>query len=51
MVVVSWADAGYNWGQNNEGPFERPAKLFLVQINSKLASWKCAHLLTEGNGG
>ena len=27
------------------------AKLLLMQINSKLASWKCLHLRTEGTGG
>ena len=64
MVVVSWAGFGNQattWGgQTMKAHLSAPqgarntaqtAKLLFVQINSKLASWKCAHLLTEGTGG
>ena len=63
MVVVSWAGFGNQattWGGEGWGGGQTmkahlsalqsadSAKLLFVQINSKLSSWKCAHLLTGG---
>ena len=55
MVVVSWAGFGNQattWvGQTMKAHLSAPQGSRNVQINSKVASWKCVHLLTKGTRG